>query len=200
MLLASHNLINEKVILLPGFFNPFKIFFVGLGGILAMGPMIALMGYVGYCLNLIFTQKQFSLALNITGVVVAELIMLGILMAQMTLYTTKLNPLHAYNLIKILKSFSEFVFKSILLFIVLLLVTAIIFFPLSYLSCLMFGLDSFIAFYVVIFFITCLIAFAINFYSQIAMESLVLNAVKVDYTDDAGSDLDKTLLVDNDKF
>ena len=200
MLLSSHNLINEKEILIPGFFNPFKIFFVGLGGILAIGPMMALMGYVGYCLNLIFTQKQFSLALNITGVVITELILLGVLMSQMTLYTSKLNPLHSYNIVKVFKSFTEFIFKSILLLIVLTLFGGIVFFPLAYLSCMMFGQESFLAFYVTIFFITFLLAFAVNFYSQIAMESIVLNVVKIDYTDDAGSDMDRGLLVDNDKF
>ena len=195
--LASYNLINEEEILLPGFLNPFKIFFVGIGSIFALVPMIALMVYVGYCLYAIFLQKEFPMALTITGVVVAEFILLGILAVQMTLYSTKFNPLHSYNIVKIFKTSPDFSLKSILLFIVLAIFSAFVLYPLGYLTFKMFG-NGFVLFFVSILCITMILLFITQYYSQMAIESIVLG--KKDEYETAGSIMDKELLIDNDKY
>ncbi len=196
ILLTSSNLINEKEILLPGFLNPFKIFFVGLGGVLAIGPMIALMGYVGYCLYMIFMQKEMPMPTLITGIAVAELLMLGAMTVQMTLYTSTFNPLQSYNLIKILKAFPEFTIKSIAMFLGLGLFATIVFWPLGFLAQMMFGQDL-VFFFVMVIFATVLLMLATQYYSQLFMESLVLSR-KLEYEDDAGSITDKQFLVDED--
>lgn len=196
---ASHNLINEENIILPGFLNPFKFLFAGIAGVFAIVPMIILMGYVGYCLYMIGVNKQMGLPAIITIVSLVEFLMWGLLMVQLTLFTNKFNPIQSYNLVSLFKSFSTFVGKTIPLIFVLAFVTAVVFYPFGYLAHMMFY-DSgyqYLFYLVVIFFITLSLLVITQFYSQLFMEHIVL-VRKLEYEDDAGKIMDKQLLFDQD--
>lgn len=195
----AHNMINEKDILLSGYFNPVKIFFVGIGAVLALAPMVALMGYVGYCLYMIGLNKGLPIAGTITVVSLVELILWGFFATQLTLYANKYNPLHAYKLVTLLKSFSSFVGKTILLLLLLLIATAFIFYPFGYLAHMMFVGNGYeyVFVIVVIYFVSLSLLIATQYYSQIFMEDISL-CRQVEYEDDAGKIMDKDLLIDND--
>lgn len=196
---VAHNMINERDILLPGYLNPVKIFFVGIGALLALVPMAVLMAYVGYCLYTIGMNKALHIAAIITIVSLVELILFGFFALQMTLYANKYNPLHSYKLVTLLKSFSQFVTGTIPLILMLGLVSAFVFFPFGYLAHLMFvsnGYD-YIFVLVVIYFISLSLLIGTQFYSQMFMEDMVL-CRKVEYEDDAEKIMDKDLLIDND--
>lgn len=197
LMIASSNLINEETILFPGFLNPFKIFAAGLGGIVAILPMFALMNYAGFSLYDITVQKGMPVQASITIVIIAELLLLGILAVQMMLFANKFNPLHAYNIVKILKSFSDFAVKGIILIIGLAIIAGIVMGPLGYLTYMMFG-QGLIFFMVLGLFLTFLLAFATNYWAQLFMENLVL-CRKVEYEDDASNILDRDLMIDKDK-
>ncbi len=196
---ASHNLINEENVILPGFFNPFKSLLVGIASLFALAPMIAIMGYVGYCVYMIGVNKSIPLPQTITVVTLVELILWGVLMVQMTLFTDKYNPLHSYKLITILKSFSAFVGKTVPLLFMLALITAVLFYPFGYLAHMMFFENGYqyVFYLVVIFFVTLSLLIITQYYSQLFIENLVL-CRKLDYEDDAGKIMDKDLLVDGD--
>ncbi|MCR5260358.1 MAG: hypothetical protein K6C94_00800 [Candidatus Gastranaerophilales bacterium] len=198
LLLISHNLINEKPIILPGFFNPFKIFFVGLGAIIALGPMVLLMVYVGVCLNQILVNMAMPNYACITTVVFAEMFLLGILTVQMTLYTTKLNPFYAYHLIKILKTFLDFAFKAIPLFVILLLFSGVVLYPIGVLAEKMFSAQSMPFYFYISFCVTFLLIVSVMFYSQLCMENLVL--FDIDDDDTVGDMMDKKLIKENDEL
>lgn len=199
LFVSAHNLINEEDILLPGYLNPFKIFFVGVGSLFALTPIVALMGYVGYCLYMIGVNKGFPMAGTITVVSIVELILWGILAVQMTLYVNKYNPLHSYKLITLLKTFGSFVGRTIPLLLMLGLISAVIFYPFGYLAHMMFYGNGYeyVFVLVVIFFVTLSLLIATQYYSQMFMENMVL-CRKVEYEDDAGKIMDKELLMDKD--
>lgn len=196
---ASHNLINEENIVLPGFFNPFKSLFVGIASLFALAPMIAVMGYVGYCVYMIGVNKSIPLPQNITVISLIELVLWGVLMVQMTLFTNKYNPLHSYKLITILKSFSSFAGKTVPLLLMIALITAVLFYPFGYLAHMMFFENGYqyVFYLIVIFFVTLSLLIITQYYSQLFMEDCVLSR-KLDYEDDAGKIMDKDLLVDQD--
>lgn len=196
---ASHNLINEEDIVLPSFLNPFKILLAGIGSIFALAPMIAISGYVGYCLYMIGVNKSLPLATTISVVSIVELLFWGFLMVQMTLFTNKYNPLHSYKLISLFKSFSSFVGKTIPLIFMMALATAVIFYPFGYLAHMMFFDNGYqyVFYLVVIFFLTLSLLIITQYYSQMFMESIVLYR-KLEYDDDAGKIMDKQLLLDED--
>lgn len=196
---ASHNLINEEDIVLPGFLNPFKFLFAGIGAVFALVPMIVIAGYVCYCLYMIGVNKGLPLAATITVVSLVGLLFWGFLMVQMTLFTNKYNPLHSYKLISLFKSFSSFVGKTIPLLLMLAIVTAVIFYPFGYLAHMMFYENDYqyVFYLVVIFFVTLSLLIITQYYSQMFMENLVLYR-KLDYEDDAGKIMDKQLLLDED--
>lgn len=197
--LISHNLINEKPVILPGFFNPFKILFAGIGAVLSVGPMICLMVYVGYCLNQILPTLGMPANACITTIAFVEMLLLGIVTVQMTLYTTKLNPLYAYNLVKILKTFLDFAFKAIPLFLILALFSAVVLYPISVLTEKMFGSDGLPLYVYFSFCGTFLLIVTVMFYSQLAMENLVL--FNIHENDETAADMmDKQLLKDYDEI
>lgn len=198
LLLASHYLINEDNEILPGFLNPFKILLVGIGGILAIGPMVAVMVYVGICLYTIFFNKGFSLPINIAAVSVVELILLGLLTLQMTLYAKSFNPLAAYNPIKILKGFLDFALKAIPLLIMLAIFSAIVLYPLGYLTYLMFGAEGLPLLIFISFSFTFIMLVLVLYYSQFAMENMMIEE-KMKDDESAGDMMDKSLLVDRDR-
>lgn len=199
LFVAAHNLINEEDILLPGFLNPFKIFFVGVGSLFALVPMAALMSYVGYCLYMIGVNKGLPMSGTITLVSIVELILWGFLAVQMTLYVNKYNPLHSYKLISLFKTFCSFVGKTIPLFLMLAIISAVVFYPFGYLAHMMFYGNGYeyIFVLVVIFFVTLSLLIITQYYSQMFMENMVL-CRKVEYEDDAGKIMDQELLMDKD--
>ena len=197
IILSCYNFINEKPILLPGFINPFKILFAGIGGVLAIGPMIVLMVYVGYCLEMIFVQKGFPLPATIAGISVAEIILFGFLAVQIIQYSRKLNPLSAYNLIRLFKYFADFALKAVFLIIVLGLISAMTLLPLGFLAFQMFG-PGMVFFFVMVLFAVLLILLITLYYAQLYME-IVMMSENIDFTEDTGDIRDKSLLIDQDK-
>ncbi|MBQ2645506.1 hypothetical protein IJG14_08065 [bacterium] len=198
IIVTSNNLINEKNILLPNFLNPFKIFFAGVGSILVLAPISAGMFYGGVFLNELLTKYQIPKAASITTLILVEIFLFGVFVVQMTLYSTKLNPLHAYNIVKILKTFISFSLKTIPLLLVIALFTGFVLYPCGYLAYKMFGLESYLFILIVTCFIYFLLVIVFQYYSLMAMENLVL-VRRVEYEDDAGSIMDKELLIDKDK-
>ena len=199
LFLTSHNLVNENDNLLPAFFNPFKIFFVGLGGLLSLIPISALMGYSGYCLYQIFTQAGFSQPVVIALVSLIELILFGVFAVQLTLFAFKFNPFTSFNIVKVLKTFSEFTLRTIGLIITLTFFGGFVLYPIGYVVFLMFGPQSYLLFFYYFFALSFILLSAVVFYSQIAMEDMVL-FVKVAKNEETAADiLDKSLLIDNDK-
>jgi len=197
IILSCYNLINEKEILLPGFINPFKILFAGIGGVLALGPMIALMVYVGYCLNMIFVQKGLPMPATVAGVSVAEIILFGFLAVQITQYSRKLNPLAAYNLVRLLKYCADFALKAVFLLIAFGVISAITLFPLGFLAFQMFG-PGMVFFFIMVAFAVLLILLITLYYSQLYME-IVMMSTTIDFTESTGDLRDKSLLIDQDK-
>lgn len=195
----AHNMINEHDVLIPGYLNPVKIFFVGIGALMSLVPMVVLMAYVGYCLYMIGMNKAIPMPGLIALLSLVELIFFGFFTLQMVLYANKYNPLHSYKLVTLFKSFSPFVTGTIHLFLLLGLVTAFVFFPFGYLAHLMFVGNGYeyVFCLVIIYFVTLSLLIGTQFYSQMFMEDMVL-CRKVEYEDDAGKIMDKDLLIDND--
>lgn len=176
---SVNNYINERYILLPSFINPFKILLAGLGSVIAIGPVIMVMFYVGYCLNIIFANKGFPLPVAITGIVMIELILFGIFAAQMTLYASNFNPFRAYNLIQVVKLFPDYALKTIGLTFGLVLFSAVILTPIGFLAQMMFGFNM-VFFFVMIFFLTILLSLIFQYFAQCHVDVMVVQR-QVDY-------------------
>lgn len=177
-----NNFINERYILLPSFINPFKIFLMGLGSVIALGPITCVMIYVGYCLNIIFVNKGFALPVSITGIVMIELVLFGIFAAQMTLYASNLNPFKAYHVVHVFKLFPDYAFKAIGLTFGLLLFSLVFLTPLGFLTKMMFG-TGIVFFCVMVVFLTVLLCMIFQFYAQCYVEMMVVSRA-VDYHSD----------------
>lgn len=190
---AASNLINERKILLPWIGNPAKILLAGVSGILTLVPIIAGMYYGGYALYDLLLQKGLEINVVITLVVVAEFMLFGIFAVQLCMFANRYNPLDSFHLLKILKTFPEFSFRTLYL-IIGILCLLLVMIPIGYLTYIMFGQDV-IFFMVCVYLLTIILIFATQYYAQIYMENIVLYR-KVDYEDDAGKILDKDLLMD----
>lgn len=198
LMLSCHNLIIEDEYVLPSFLNPFKILLAGLGGVVALAPLTALMCFLGFWLNQILSLYSLDFEATVTIVAVIELLMFGFLMIQMTLYTNKLNPLSAFNFIKICRVAGDFVFKITNLLLVLLAFTLLIVYPLGYLAYQIFDIKTYPFFFFISFLLTFVIMIIFLYYAQIAMENILL-ARKDDFLNDSMTVLDRNLLIDNDK-
>ncbi|MGN0004431.1 MAG: hypothetical protein ACI37Z_00415 [Candidatus Gastranaerophilaceae bacterium] len=192
---VANNFINEKYILLPSFINPFKTFLVGLGSVVAMGPIITVMVYVGYCLNVIFANKAFPIAVSVTGIVMVELVLFGIFAAQMTLYASNFNPFKAYHLIQVFKLFPDFALKTIGLTFGLVFFSLIFLTPLGFLAQMMFGYDI-VFFCIMVFFAVILSTLIFQYFSQCYVEIMVVSR-SVDYNSEIASVKDADLLDHN---
>lgn len=170
---GAHNLTNEKYILLPSFINPFKILLAGIGSIVSMGPVIALMTYVGYCLSIIFSNKGFTPAASITSISMIELIIFGLLSTQMCLFAHNFNPLEAYNPIKIFKIFPDFAIKAYSMTVGLAIFSCVLLLPIGFLAKLMFGTEK-VFFCVMVLFATILLTLSFLYYAQCYSETVIL--------------------------
>lgn len=194
-LLSSHNYIEDAEVVFPGFINPFKIFAVGLGGIILTIPITAVMFFSGYYLYNILATNGLELNICIVVVSLLEILLSGIWAVQLMIYAHSFNPLKAYNLIKVFNAFADFSLSFFLVIAFLVVLTGVVFFPLGYLIQLIFGISSNIYFITFIYFIVLSLAIVFNFMSQKYIENSVLY-LKQMYNKDDASDITK--FVDND--
>lgn len=192
---SAHNYINERYILLPSFINPFKIFLAGLGSVIAVGPIITVMIYVGYCLNIIFANKGLALPVSITGIVMIELVLFGVFAAQMTLFASNFNPFKAYHLIQVFKLFPDYALKTIGLTFGLLIFSGVLLTPLGFLAQMMFGFDI-VFFCTMVVFATVLLSLVFQYFAQCYVEMMVVSR-SVEYNSEIASVKDADLIDDN---
>lgn len=192
IIISSSNLINERTELFISFLNPFKIFAVGLGGIFVVLPVSIGMYYAGVSLYSALAERALPMQAMVITIFFVEVILLGILAVQTMLYADKYNPLAGYNILNILKNFPDFAIKSIsAIFGVVLLAavaTGVILIP----AYKIFG-PGLVFFMLIVFFVTILLAFLMNFYAQLTLEIIVLTR-KVEYDEGADSILDEKLI------
>ena len=152
---SAHNYMRENTILFPNYLNPVKTFLIGVIVLITCLPMIFLMFFIGNCLYQIFISKGFGNSVIITSISFTELVLVGILCSQSNLFALTYNPLKAWNIIKIAKSFPDYSLSTFLFLIVGGLFVGFIAFPISYLIHLIFG--SGVVYYSVLAFFTVLV-------------------------------------------
>ena len=197
MFVSAANLINEENVIVPGLVNPFKIILYGLGGIVAVGPMIAFMVYAWFMVFEKLTQNGYSEQSIYVSAVAIELILLGFLAAQISLFAGSGNPLQAYNIAKIRKCFADFTTKSFILILSLAVFGGVVVFPLGFLTQMMFGMGL-VFFMVAFFFFTVMLMLAFQFYATCFMENVAFSKQLV-HEESAGDILDKKLLLEDDR-
>ena len=189
ILYTIHNEIVDNPILIPGVFNPLQFVAVGLGTIIALGPMTALMGFAGVYLHQTATAKGFPEPFIIGLISLVEFLLLVVFEIQIIMYSHKLNPFQAYNVVRMFKNFSDFLYKNFVLLFYLALLS-IFTVSIGFLLFKMFGLTNFIFVYYIIFAIMFYLLIGLYYFGQIYMENLVAN-LDIDYDDDAGKILDE---------
>jgi len=193
ILYTIHNEITDNPILIPGVFNPLQFVAVGLGTIIALGPMAALMGFAGVYLHQTATAKGFPEPFIIGLISLIEFLLFIVFEIQIIMYSHKLNPFHAYNVVRMFKNLSDFLYKTFVLLFYLALLS-ILTVSVGMLLFKMFGLTSFTFVYYVIFVTMFYLLIGLYYFGQIYMENLVAN-LDIDYDDDAGKVIDKDKMV-----
>lgn len=185
-----HNEINDRSILIPGIFNPLQFVAVGIGTIISIAPILALMIYAYFALFQLGTTKGLPDAFTISVVSLVEVILYVMMVAQIMQFAHKLNPLFAYNIVSIFKNFTDILFKSILLIIVYALVAALTVVPIGVIMIQMFGTQSFGFLYYILMVFFLFLLFTLYFYGQIYMENLVAN-LEINYDEGVEDIVDK---------
>lgn len=191
ILYTIHNEVTDNTTLIPGVFNPLQFVAIGIGTIVVTAPIIALMGYSGYCLYNIGMMKDLPQPFVITVIVLVELILLAILEIQTVMYAHKLNPFYAFNLVKIFKNLADYLFKTISL-IFCMAVVSIATVAIGILMTKIFDIQSFAFAYYVIFMVFFYLLIALYYLGQVYMENMYTN-LDIDYDDDAGKIIDKDI-------
>lgn len=187
-----HNEISDSTILISGVINPLYIP-LGIGLLLFLAPMAAGMGYSGYYLYQLGLEKDLPNAMVITIVAIDEIIFFILLEIQIMLYSHKLNPFRALNIVELFKNFSDFFYKTILLVLVMTAISVVTF-AFGILVTKMFGLTSFAFFYFIVFVIFFYLLIILYYLGQVYME-ISMTGSNVDYYDD-----DTEKIIDKDKM
>ena len=143
------------------------------------------------------TQNGYSEQSIYVSAVAIELILLGFLAAQISLFAGSGNPLQAYNIAKIRKCFADFTTKSFILILSLAVFGGVVVFPLGFLTQMMFGMGL-VFFMVAFFFFTVMLMLAFQFYATCFMENVAFSKQLV-HEESAGDILDKKLLLEDDR-
>lgn len=175
-----HNEINDNVMLVPGLFNPLKYVAAGIGAVISILPMAALIGFAYYGLNQLGTVKGISTAYTIAVIVLVELLLYAALVTQLLMFAQKFNPLNAFNLILMSRNFTDVLINTIKLIFVLCLFSAIFVIPIGIIVYKMFGLYSLGLLYYFTFVLILYLMIALYFYGQIFMENAAAN-IEVNY-------------------
>ena len=175
-----NNEINDNIVLVPGLFNPLKYIAAGLGTIVSILPIAALMGFSYYGLSELGTAKGISSPYTIAVISLVEILLYTILITQILLFAHKFNPLNAFNLVTMSKNFSDILLNTFKLILILCLFSAIFIFPIGIIVFKIFDIYSFGFLYYVLFVITLYLMIILYFYGQIFMENLAAN-LEVNY-------------------
>jgi len=192
ILFMVHNEVSDNTILIPGIFNPLKFTAAGLGALLFCAPMVAGMWFLGTYVYDTGMEKGISLPLIITLIVIIAWLFSAALLTQFILFSVKLNPFHAFNIVKVFKNLSTFLTRIISLLFSLLIVS-IVTVSVGILVTKIFDVKSFAFLYYVIFILFFYLLIGFYYFGQIYMEN-TYSELDVNYDENAGIIIDRDIL------
>lgn len=170
ILLTVHNTINEKNILMPNFFNPFKLISIAIMGIAALLPTVALLYFI---LTTTFQYLVFEPYINYIILYGIFILFFPIIALQLLLFAKHLNIKGAYDLKYINKVAGDFIIHTFIMFILLAICPGLLFITIGYAAYMMFGQGVIMDFFVV-FSIVTMVMCAMQYYSQLYFEFIDL--------------------------
>lgn len=169
-LLSVYNAENETNIVIPNLFNPIKLVWVGILGSVSLFPYAAI---VYYGITALMPLLTFEPWVNYIILVLLFAVLSSPFVLGMLLFSKGFNPLAGYNLKYFIKYAGDFIVANLILAFCIVLMLAIIFFPIGLGVKILFDYGLVFNFYV-IFSIIFLVMCMMQYYAQLYFEFIAL--------------------------